>query len=300
MGRRAVVTPTVAVLGTGIMGFPMARNLAAAGFAVRAWNRTVEKAQPLEEHGATVATTAAEAARGADVAITMLPDAGVVASAMDGDEGGLAGMDGDAIWVQMSTVGVQGTDRLVAMAQERGVGFVDAPVLGSRQPAEEGKLVVFASGAPELRERVDPVFDTLGQKTLWVGDQPGAGSRLKLVTNHWLIGLVENLAETIALAQALDVDPHDFLDAIKGGPTDSPYAEQKTEAILNDDFSPAFPLRLARKDLGLALDAAREAGLDLPVLEAARRQFDTAIAQGHADEDLVATYKASAPNASGR
>ena len=284
----------IGFLGTGIMGFPMARNLAQAGFTVRAWNRTRAKAEPLAEHGVTLADTAAEAAQGADVVITMLTDADAVAAAMEGDDGGLAGMGDDTVWAQMSTVGIAGTERLLVLARDRGVGYVDAPVLGTKQPAEEGKLVVLASGAPELRDRVDPVFDVVGSRTLWTGDEPGRATRLKLVANHWVVGLVETLAETIAFAGALGIDPPAFLDAISGGAMDAPYVQLKGRAMIEENFAPSFPLRLAHKDIHLVLDAARDAGIDLPVLAAADRQFERAIELGLGDADLAATFKAAA------
>jgi 3-hydroxyisobutyrate dehydrogenase len=277
----------VAFLGTGIMGFPMVRNLAAAGHEVRAWNRTREKAEPLRADGVTVAGSPAEAARGADVLVTMLADGAAVAGAVQDVR--------DApMWAQMSTVGIDDTDRLAALAGERGMGFVDAPVAGTKQPAEQAQLVVLAAGAPELRDRVAPVFEAIARKTVWLADEPGAATRLKLVLNHWILGLVENIAETIALAQALGVDPRDFLASIEGGAMDTPYAHMKGKAILEDALGDAaFPARLARKDIGLVLDAGAQADIALPLLEAAARQFDRTIELGHGDRDMAATYHAA-------
>src|SRR4051812_45308671 len=171
-GRTSVMrddgTLTVAVLGTGIMGAPMARNLAEAGFDVRAWNRTIEKAQPLADDGVSIARTPREAADGADIVLTALSDADAVAAVVDGPDGALR--DGDsAVWLQMSTVGVDGTERLAAIAAARGIGFVDAPVLGTRAPAENGELTVLASGPDELRPACQPVFDAVGSRTMWLG-----------------------------------------------------------------------------------------------------------------------------------
>ena len=131
---------------------------------------------------------------------------------------------------------------------------------------------------------------------MWTGEDGAAGSatRLKLVANHWVIGLVETLAETIAFARALDVDPPDFLAAIEGGAMDAPYVQLKGRAMIEENFEPAFPLRLAYKDIRLALDAARDAGVDLPIMEVAARQFERAIELGLGDADLSATFKASA------
>jgi 3-hydroxyisobutyrate dehydrogenase len=169
---------TVAVLGAGgLMGFAMARNLAREGYAIRAWNRSREKAEPLAQDGAEVADTPAEAAEGAEVILTMLADADTVLDAMDRDDGALAASHaGDAIWLQMSTIGIEGTDRCLALAADRGLGFLDAPVLGTKAPAEQGNLVVLASGPEALRDRVQGLFDVVGARTMWVGEA-GAATR---------------------------------------------------------------------------------------------------------------------------
>ena len=210
----------VAVLGTGIMGSGMARNLLSAGMEVRAWNRSREKAEPLAQDGAEVADSPADAARGADFLLTMLADAGVIQEAVG--DGVLEALADDGVWLQMSTVGEEGTERLEKIAAERGVAYVDAPVLGTRQPAEQGQLVVLASGPEEVREQSQPVFDAVGSKTVWLGEG-GEGSRLKLVLNNWIVGLLGGLAETVACAKATSVDPAKFLETIEGGPLGLPY-----------------------------------------------------------------------------
>jgi 3-hydroxyisobutyrate dehydrogenase len=310
-------TETVAVLGAGgIMGFPIARNLARAGFPVRAWNRTRSKAEPLEADGVYVARTPAEAARGAGIILTMLADSGAVIAAMDGPDGALSVMpganrpgdnqagDGDrtedpygphhALWVQLSTIGEEGTRRCAEFANGRGVGFVDAPVLGTRQPAEQGQLVVLESGPEEARPRTRPLFDVIGARTIRVGEA-GAGSRLKLVANNWVLAVVSAGAETIALAQSLGLDPALFFQAIEGGGLDLPYLRLKGKAMIERDFEPAFPLRLASKDADLVRAAARERGLDLPVADAIAARL-AAGAKEYGDLDLAATYLTSAPD----
>ncbi len=275
------------------MGLGMATNIAQSGLTVRAWNRTREKAEPLGEHGAQVFDAPGEAADGARAIVTMLTDGDAVLDAMQGHAGALAHAGEGCVWVQMSTIGERATERCMELAQERGIGFVDAPVLGTQQPAAEGKLVVLASGPAELRERVQPIFDAVGQRTMWVGEA-GAGSRLKLVTNAWIVSVVEGAAETIALAEGLGLDPSLFLEAIHEGPLDAPYVRMKGKAMIERDFAPTFALRLATKDARLACESAREHELDLPVLEAIAERMQQAVAE-HGDEDLSATYLSSAP-----
>lgn len=281
----------------GTMGLPMARNLALAGLDVRAWNRSSEKAQPLTEDGAVVASTPAEAVAGAAVIVTMLADADAVLESMDGEGGALSAAGDSAIWVQMATIGESGTERCAQLARQRGLGFVDAPVLGTKQPAEEGKLVVLASGPEDLRARVRPVFDAVGQRTLWVGEA-GQGTRLKLVTNSWIVTVVEGVAETIALAEGLGIDPQLFFDALRDGPLDLPYLQLKGKAIIERNFEPSFKLELASKDATLAEESARQHDLDLPLLRAISERFRQGAAE-HGEMDLSATYLTSAPDADG-
>jgi 3-hydroxyisobutyrate dehydrogenase len=284
----------VAVLGAGgMMGLPMARNLARAGIDVRAWDRTRAKAEPLAADGVQIFDTPAQAAHGAGVVLTMLADADVVIASMDGDQGALSAARDSTVWVQMSTIGEAGTERCAKLAQDRGVAFVDAPVLGTRQPAEQGQLVVFASGPNELQQRVQPIFDAVGQRTMWVGEA-GAGTRLKLVTNFWLVVVVEGGAETIALAEGLGLDPALLFEAIEGGALDLPYLRMKAKSMLERSFEPSFRLGLAAKDAGLVEEAAKRHGLDLPLASVIHARMEQG-AREHGHEDLSATFLTSAP-----
>jgi 3-hydroxyisobutyrate dehydrogenase len=285
---------TVAVIGAGgTMGLPMARHIAGTGMEVRAWNRTREKAEELAQDGIEIADTAADAASGADILLTILSDTDAVTSAMEGPDGALAGADQGATWLQMSTIGIEGTERCATLADEHGLTLVDAPVVGTKQPAEQGKLTVLASGPEDAREICEPIFDAIGQKTLWLGEA-GTGTRMKLVINSWLLSLVEGLGETIAFAQGIDIDPSQFLDTISGGPIDNPYAQMKGRMMVERNFEPAFKLELAAKDAGLVLEAMERHDLHLPMLEAIRAQLEAA-AREHGDKDMAATYLASAP-----
>jgi 3-hydroxyisobutyrate dehydrogenase len=274
----------VAVLRTGTMGAPMARNLAEAGLEVRVWNRTAEKARQVE--GAQAFESASEAAAGADFVLTILSDGEAVEEAV-------RDLDfGEAIWLQMSTVGIAATERLMEIAS---VPFVDAPVVGTKEPAEQDKLTVLSSGPRDARERAKPVFDAVGARTIELGDA-GEGTRLKLVINSWLVSMVESLAETIAFSETIGVDPERFLETINGGPLGPAYAQLKGKMMIARKFDPSFSLALARKDARLVLEAAHRHGFDAALVEVVARKMDKAIADGHGDEDMAATFLASAPD----
>jgi 3-hydroxyisobutyrate dehydrogenase len=286
----------VAVLGTGIMGGPMAHNLARATHDVTVWNRTAAKAEALEADGARLASTPVDAVRDAEVILTMLADARAVEETMT-ESGALDVMPQGVLWIQSSTIGVAATERLAELAGGRGIAFVDAPVLGTKKPAEDGQLFMLASGPEEARVRCKPVFDAISRGHVWLGEA-GLGTRLKLVVNSWILCTIENLSETFVLAQALGVDPRSFLEAISGGGMDMPYAHLKGANILNQDFPASFPLAHARKDAALILDAAGD--VELPLVRATLQQFDRAFELGHGDEDMSAIYYASAANTGAR
>jgi 3-hydroxyisobutyrate dehydrogenase len=271
------------------MGLPMAANLADAGLEVRAWNRTHEKTEPLAAKGVARAESAADAADGCELVLTILADADAV---LDSAGEALPAAAPDALWLQMSTIGIEGTERCAALAAERTVGLVDAPVLGTKQPAEKGELLVLGSGPAEARERSGEAFDAVGKKTVWLGEA-GAGTRMKLVLNAWLLTVVEGLAETIAFAEGVDVDPESFLETLAGTPVDTPYAQLKGRAMIERQFDPSFKLELAAKDASLVLEAAARHGLELPLLDVVRAQLDEG-ATHHGDKDMAATFLTTA------
>lgn len=283
----------IAVLGAGgMMGFPIARNLLDAGFAVRAWNRSREKAEPLSEAGAVICDSPREAADQADVVLTMLADADAVAS-VAGDAFPEERRPEPPIWLQMSTIGEAGTELFQELARNRGVTFVDAPVLGSKEPAQERKLVILGSGPAQLERRLSPLLEAIGQRTMWLGEA-GNGSRLKLAINAWIGAVVEGGAEVLALAGALGCDPELVLEAIAGGPLDLPYLQMKGKKMLEGDFDPSFTLALAAKDMRLASEAAQRRQLDLPLLSAVRSRFEQGAAE-HGEKDMSATYLIARP-----
>jgi 3-hydroxyisobutyrate dehydrogenase len=286
------MTNTITVLGTGIMGGGMARNLVKAGFDVTVWNRHREKAEPLAEAGATVAEDVAEAVSSSDVVLTMLFDGDAVEAVM---EDALPTMRSDAVWIQSSTVGLAAAARLTERAGRQGIALVDAPVLGTRQPAEQGALTVLAAGPEELRERVIPVFDAVGSRTIWVSDMPGDGQRLKLVANSFVLSLVGATAQAIDLTQRLGLDPRLFLDTIKGGALDVPYVQLKGKSMVDGDFPPAFPLAGATKDGHLILEAMEHAGSRSEIMRALVGRYQEAVDGDHGAEDLAAVIRAFFP-----
>lgn len=287
---------TVALLGTGIMGAGMGRNLLAAGLPLRVWNRTAEKARPLGEAGAVVATSPAEAVHGADVIVTMLGDGHHVRAVMEQALDGRGESGRGPVWAQMTTAGVD-QQALLALAERHGLRFVDAPVVGTRRPAEQGTLLVLAAGAPEVRDAVAPVFDAVGRATRWVGDDAAglAASRLKLVVNSWVLAITAATGEALALADGLGVDPQEFLDAVGGGPLDLPYLQAKAAAIRAQDWTPNFSVSGAAKDADLIVAAATAAGVRVDVAEGAAARFHRAADAGHGDADMAANYLASFP-----
>lgn len=284
---------SIAVLGTGIMGAPMARNLARGGFAVRAWNRTRAKAAPLEASGVVVADSPSAAADGVDFVLTMLSDGDAVEAVMTSDDGALRDIGQQAIWLQCSTVGIDATERLAEIAAKAGVPFVDAPVLGTRKPAEDARLNVLASGPAELEPVCRPVFEAIGQKTTWLGPA-GTGTRLKLVVNSWVLAVTASVAEAIALAEGLGLDPSLFLSTLEGSQLDTQYAHIKGGAMMRKDFAPSFPTSGAAKDIGLIIEAARSCGVAADVADGVREKFARAVDAGLGGDDMAAAYLVTA------
>jgi 3-hydroxyisobutyrate dehydrogenase len=280
----------VAVLGTGIMGSGMARSLLRSGLDVTVWNRHRGRAVPLAADGAHVAATAAEAVADADVVITMLWDGNSVAEVM---ADALPAAPDGILWAQASTVSLHDAcDLLPALADGCGARYIDAPVLGTRQPAEEGRLTVLAAAPEALRDPITPVFGAIGSRTVWVSERPGDGTRLKLVANSWVATIVAGTAQSIALARGLGLDPRAFLDMMKGGAVDAPYLHIKGEAILAGQFATSFAVEGAVKDTGLIAAAMRESGTDAALMDAIGAQYRKAAESGHGEEDMAAVFYA--------
>ena len=276
---------SVAVLGTGIMGAAMARNLLAAGLRTTVWDRSGSATAQLAAAGARVAGSAAEAVGDARVVITMLPTGDIVDSVMFG-EGVLGSLPGGAAWAQMGTIGVQATQDFAGrVGQSRpDVLFVDAPVSGSKGPAESGQLLILASGPREAEPVLRPAFAAIGRKTVWLG-AAGQGSRLKLVVNAYMSIMIEGVAEALELAAEMGIESQTLSEAIEGGPLDAPIAGAKLHLMERGEYAPEFPLEWALKDVDLAL---QESDGGLPVLSALSAQWHAAVDAGHGREDISA------------
>ena len=275
----------VAVLGIGAMGHAMATSMLRAGIPTIVWNRRPAATRDLAERGVDVAETAAAAARRAAIVITMVTDTDAVMS-IAGDQGMLEALAPGAVWVQMSTIGVAGIDRVAALvaAERPDITLLDAPVSGSRGPAEQGQLTIFASGSEAARPRVAGLFDALGQRTIWVGGV-GAGSRLKLVNNTLVAFAAEGVATSVALARRLGLQTETVIQALGGSPLVSPWQAAKLDRIAKGEFSAQFALALALKDVHLALQAADSDRL--AALGCLADEWQQAVDQGLGGQDLT-------------
>ncbi|MEA2580199.1 MAG: 3-hydroxyisobutyrate dehydrogenase [Actinomycetota bacterium] len=280
----------VAILGIGAMGHGMAISALRAGIPTIVWNRDPGATRDLAELGADVAEDAADAGRRASTVITMVTDTDAVIS-IAGEQGMLAALAPGTIWAQMSTIGVVGIERVAAMVLEErpDVTLIDAPVSGSKEPAEQGQLTIFASGPDDARPRLAPLFDALGQRTIWVG-AVGAGSRLKLVNNTWLAFSAEAVATSVALAHRLGLETETVMDTLGGGSLVSAWQEAKLHRIAQGDYSSQFPLSLALKDVRLALQADDDDRF--ATLATLAEEWQSVIDQGLGDKDLTVVTRA--------
>jgi 3-hydroxyisobutyrate dehydrogenase len=282
----------VTVLGTGAMGAGVAASLVRGGHTVTVWNRSAERAAPLADQGATVAGSAAEAVADAEVVLLTLFDTDAVVDVLEQAAGDAPE---DAIWVQCSTIGLDGTATVVQLAAKYGITLIEAMMLGTKAPAEQGKLTLLAGGPAELVDRVRPVFDAIAVKTVVAGPEVGNGTALKLAANAWIASITAATAQSLALTASLGLDPALFLEAIGGSASDSQYAHTKGGAMIDDSFAPQFALDGLRKDIGLMVDAARGTGVSTTLLDALVRVYGAASEAGHGNEDIAAVVTSFRP-----
>ncbi|KTR08320.1 3-hydroxyisobutyrate dehydrogenase [Curtobacterium luteum] len=273
------------MLGTGAMGAGVAGSLLRAGHEVTVWNRTRERAEPLASQGATVAGGPAEAVDDAEVVLLTLFDTDAVVDVLEQAAGDAPG---DAVWVQASTIGTAGTETVVQLAAKYGITLVEAMMLGTKAPAEQGKLTLLAAGPVDVLDGLAPVFDAISVKTVRAGDRVGQGTALKLAANAWIASITAATGQSLAIARSLGLDPALFLEAIDGSASDSPYAHTKGESMIRGEFPAQFALDGLRKDVGLITEAARDAGVSTVLLDALGRVYADASAAGHGDDDIAA------------
>jgi len=275
----------VTVLGTGIMGTGITHSLLRAGHDVTVWNRTAERARPLEADGAHVAATSGEAVATAEVVLGVLFDADAVLAVLAECADAVPAR---AVWLQASTVGVEGTARIADAAARAGVTLVETMLVGTRQPAESGTLTLLTSGDPAVLDRVHPVLDAIGARQVRVGPQVGQATALKLACNAWVAVLTAGTAQSMALAGHLGLDPTTFLEAITGAPIDSAYARIKGTAMAEGAFAPSFAVDALAKDLGLMLDAAHASRMPTTLLDPLLSLFTSVSEAGRGGEDIAA------------
>ena len=268
----------------------MAQTAHRAGIPVVVWNRDPAATESFTETDVEVAPSVADAAAGADVVITMVTNAEAVRSIAT-EQGLIEALRPGAVWAQMSTIGLEATEQISTLLDTRrpDVLFVDAPVSGSKVPAENGTLLIFASGPDAAKPLVQPVFDAIGQRTIWIG-RVGDGSRMKLVNNVLLAFTAEGIANSLALARRLGLRSASVVEAFDGGPLISAWESGKLRRIQQDNFSPEFALQLALKDVHLALaDGGPER---FTVLAALAAEWDEIVDRGFGPMDITVVTQA--------
>lgn len=277
----------IAFLGLGNMGHAMATNLVAAGRPLAVWNRTPGKLGNLQAAGAVAAATPAAAAKGADFVVTMLADDRALEDVSLGPDGLIAALAPGAIHISMSTVGVACSKALALRHAEASVGFLAAPVFGRPEAAREAKLWIVAGGPAALLERCRPLLERMGQGTIHVGEAPESANLVKLAGNFLIGAMIESLSEAFALLRRNNVDPALFQDLIARKVFRSPvYENYGNLALAELQGPPAFKLALALKDISLAVHAAEDLRVSMPVLSVVHGHLLSAVAQGMGDLDL--------------
>jgi 3-hydroxyisobutyrate dehydrogenase/glyoxylate/succinic semialdehyde reductase len=280
----------VGFIGLGIMGSRMAANLQKKGFNLIVHNRSRDKAQPLLEAGADWAPSVADAAAECDVLFTMLSTPEVVEVKALGESGFVNAMRSGAIWVDCSTVSPALSHRMAGLCRGKGVRFLDAPVAGSKIPAENGQLVFLVGGEAEDVETCRPLFEAMGRAIVHVGSH-GSGASMKLVVNSLLAASMLAFAEGLVLGQSLGLSRQTLLDTLLSLPVTAPFIGLKRGKIERGDYEPEFPLQWMHKDLQLADEAAYENVVPLLLLGAAKQVYGLARGRGFADRDFSAIYQ---------
>ena len=283
--------PKVGLIGLGLMGLPMGRNLLKAGFPLTVWNRTRAKSEKLAAEGAAIAASPRDVAAASDVLITIVSDPPALEEILWGREGALSALKKGSVYIDSSTVTPSLARRIAAACAERGADFLDAPVTGGTWGAEKGELVFMIGGEKAVLDRVEPVLQAVGKRFFLLGPN-GAGQTVKLAMNMILALEVEALAEGLELVTRSGVPAERFIEVLQSSMGRAPVLDVKAPVIIKRDFTPSFPLRLMHKDMRLALELAKENGVELPAGAAAFAAYSAvkAAAQGDVDYAAIANY----------
>jgi len=277
-------TERIGFIGLGIMGQPMAGHLLDAGYPLTVFNRTIAKAEPLREKGAAVAGSIAEAARKADVVVTMLPDTPDVVAVLDGPDGVIASAAKGAVILDMSSISPVATQRLAAQAEKRGLGYVDAPVSGGQKGAIDATLSIMVGGADDDVARVRPILERLGKTITHLG--PAGSGQIAKACNQVLVGItIEGLAEALVLGAKAGLEPAALARVLAGGLARCGVLETRGPRIIADDYAPGFRIRLHHKDLSVAMDAGVAYGVPLPATALVREHMRALMTTGRGDLD---------------
>ncbi|MFI7483193.1 2-hydroxy-3-oxopropionate reductase [Kocuria sp. M1R5S2] len=287
---RQETTASVAVIGLGIMGLPMARNLVGAGHRVTGFNRSPEKTARLVEAGGAGAASVAEAVRGADVVITMVPDSPDVEAVVTGEDGVFANAAPGALWIDASTIRPDVAVRLAAQARAAGVRPLDAPVSGGEQGAVDAALSIMVGGEADDVEAARPVLEAVGRTIVHVGPS-GSGQTVKAANQLVVAGNIQLLAEAVVFLEAYGVDTSAALTVLGGGLAGSKVLDQKGQKMLDRDFEPGFRLELHHKDMGIVTSAAREAGISVPLGGLVAQLVAATVARGDGGLDHSGLFK---------
>jgi 2-hydroxy-3-oxopropionate reductase len=274
----------VGFIGLGVMGKPMARNLMKAGIELVVWSRTRASVDELAADGATAASSAREVSEKADVTILMLPDSPQVRDVLDGDDGLLAGAREGTLVIDMSTISPVVTREIAAECGERGIGWVDAPVSGGDVGAREATLSIMAGGSDEDFTRAKPLFEALGKTIVHVGPV-GSGQVVKACNQVVVALTIEAVSEALVLGSKAGVDPATIIEVLSGGLAANKVMEVRGRNFLEHDFTPGFRVDLHHKDLGIALQTAREYGVALPNTAAVDQMLQALRSNGRGDRD---------------
>ena len=277
-------------IGLGIMGTAMARNLVKAGYPVIVWNRTPDKIRELEEMGACVAHSPAEVVARCDITYAMMADPAAARSVCFGKDSVLAGMSSGKGYVDFSTVDADTSREINAAITAAGGRFLEAPVSGSKKPAEDGTLVILAAGDRTLYDEVLPCLEKLGKKILHLGEV-GNGARMKIVVNMIMGGMMAAFCEGLALGEKAELNLADILDVLDSGALANPMFRLKGAGITAGNYATAFPLKHMQKDLRLAIDLGDRLNQPLPCAATVNEQYKEAKKEGYGDEDFSALYK---------